>query len=180
MLDDSIPCNFPIRICLQSHDLALDSNPSFRCSMPWPCISWTIGNLQDPYSTLSYVLQKFYRSSTDQNAFKVYSHTPVACWCVLPAFPISKGYLTAGISLGSLVDLKESSESQLFLRLVVSVLLTYVKWSCDEPIWAESEPVAGPCVFQEKHHHRQSPRGFAVPSLQAATWQDLPGYMRLL
>ena len=57
----------------------------------------------------------------------IFSHTPVACWCVLPAFPISKGYLTwAGISLGSLVDFKESSESQLFLRLVVSVLLTYV------------------------------------------------------
>lgn len=137
------------------------------------------------YRILILHFHMFYRSSTEVLQIKmlsksIFSHTPVACWCVLPAFPISKGYLTAGISLGSLVDLKESSESQLFLRLVVSVLLTYVKWSCDEPIWAESEPVAGPCVFQEKHHHRQSPRGFAVPSLQAATWQDLPGYMRLL
>ena len=64
------------------------------------------------------------------------SHVRAACWCVLPAFPISNGYLRAK-------NLNKCSGS---LQL--------------------SEFVAAPCVFLGKRHHHQSPQDFLVPSLR--------------
>lgn len=93
----------------------------------------------------------------------------LACWCVLPAFPMSKGYLRRRQefnweALGSMFTVGKCEN--------INIMFTCLKYLdvCVPNIFSwsvvNSETAAGPCGFLEKHRHHQSQRGSLVPSLQ--------------